>query len=203
MPDVEAPLARVAGVVLMGGEGRRMGRADKALIALHGRPILAHALDRFRPQVATLALSANGDPARFAAFGWPVLADPVDGPGGPLAGVRAGLAWARTLAGVTHLATIPGDAPYPPADLVARLAAAGGERPAAAVSPSGLEPLHALWPLGCAEALEQLVQDGVAAPRRALAALRAIEVPFADGSGFRDVDTPEDLARLAAGMPQT
>ncbi|WP_020184952.1 molybdenum cofactor guanylyltransferase MobA [Methylopila sp. 73B] len=198
MPDVEAPLARIAGVVLMGGEGRRMGRADKALIALRGRPILAHALDRFRPQVATLALSANGDPARFAAFGLRVLADAVDGPGGPLAGVRAGLAWAATLEGVTHLATIPGDAPYPPADLVTRLVAAAGEGPAVAVSPSGLEPLHALWPLACAEPLERLVRDGVSAPRRALAELGAVEVVFADTSGFRDVDTPDDLARLAA-----
>ncbi|GLK55555.1 molybdopterin-guanine dinucleotide biosynthesis protein A [Methylopila capsulata] len=199
MPDVEASLASIAGVVLMGGEGRRMGGADKALIALHGRPILAHALDRFRPQVATLALSANGDPARFAAFALPVLADAADGPGGPLAGVRTALAWARSFEGVAHLATLPGDAPYPPVDLVARLAAAAGEGPAVAVSPSGLEPLHALWPLGCAEALDRLVRDGVSSPRRALAELGAVEVAFADGSGFRDVDTPDDLARLAAG----
>lgn len=198
MPDAEAPFAGIAGVVLMGGEGRRMGGADKALIALRGRPILAHALDRFRPQVATLALSANGDPARFGAFALPVLADPANGPGGPLAGVRAGLAWAATTAGVTHLATIPGDAPHPHADLVARLAAAAGGGLAVAVSPTGIEPLHALWPLGCAEALERLVRDGVAAPRRALAELGAVEVAFADGGGFRDVDTPDDLARLAA-----
>ncbi|MFD1333897.1 NTP transferase domain-containing protein, partial [Methylopila musalis] len=125
---------RVAGLVLMGGEARRMGGGDKALLPLHGRPILAHALDRIRPQVFALALSANGDPERLGAFGLPVLPDAVGGPGGPLSGVIAGLAWAEAQ-GATHLLTMPGDAPFPPDDLLDRLWAAGGGGPACAASP--------------------------------------------------------------------
>ncbi len=71
--------ARVAGVVLAGGQSRRMGGGDKCLRLLAGRPILAHVLERARPQVAALVLNANGDPARFAGFGLPVAADSVAG----------------------------------------------------------------------------------------------------------------------------
>lgn len=184
----------IAAVVLMGGRASRMGGGDKALIPLAGRPILAHALERLAPQVGSIALSANGDPARLACFGLPVLPDPAEGPEGPLGGVRAGLAWAAALPGVTHLATIPGDAPTPPRDLVARLLTAAEGGLAAAVSPGGIEPLHALWPLSFSADLERLIAEGVASPRRALMTLRAREAVFSTPEGFRDVDTPDDLA---------
>ena len=83
---------RVFGLILAGGEGRRMG-ADKAQVTLGGRPMLAHVLDRIAPQVERLALSANGDPARLAPFGLPVLPDAGESRG-PLSGVLAGLCWA-------------------------------------------------------------------------------------------------------------
>ncbi|MCH7942248.1 MAG: NTP transferase domain-containing protein [Proteobacteria bacterium] len=84
----------VVGVVLAGGLSRRMGGGDKALLALGGRTILDHVIERARPQVSQLALNANGDAARFAGFGLPVIADVVEGHAGPLAGVLTGLEWA-------------------------------------------------------------------------------------------------------------
>ena len=188
----------VAGLVLMGGLASRMGGGDKALLELAGRPILAHALDRFAPQVGLLALSANGDPERFASFGLPVLPDAASGPGGPLAGVLAGLAWAAALPGVSHLATIPGDGPFPPQDLVARLAAAAADGAAVAMGPNGVEPLHALWPLAARERLTLSLADGVRSPKRALEMLAAAPVDFTDPDAFLDVDTPDDLARAQA-----
>lgn len=184
----------VAGLILMGGRGSRLGGVDKALIDLGGRTVLAYALERFLRQVGRLALSANGDPARLEGFGLPVLPDADDGLGGPLAGVRAGLAWAAGLPGVTHLATVPGDAPSPAEDLVARLLAAGRGRLACAATPGGIEPLHALWPLALAPELESLIAEGTTSPRRALARLGAAEARFASSESFRDIDTPADLA---------
>lgn len=186
--------AAIAGLVLMGGRARRMGGGDKALIALGGETILAHALKSFRRQVGAVALSANGDPARLAAYGLPVLPDDADDLEGPLAGVRAGLAWAAGIAGVTHLATIPGDAPSPPDDLVSRLWAGAGGGGAFAVTPDSVEPLHALWPLSLASELDRFVREGVRSPRLALAVLGAVEVHYSTQDGFRDIDTPADLA---------
>lgn len=185
----------IAGLVVMGGRATRMGGRDKALLPFGDGTILASAIARFRPQVGPLALSANGDPARLSTFGLTVLPDAIDGPEGPLAGVLAGLAWAATLPGVTHLATIPGDAPFPPDDLVARLAAAAGDGAACAEGPSGPEPLHALWPTAALPRLRRL-----ASPRRALQALGAVSVLFDAPDAFLDVDTPQDLDRAIARL---
>ena len=87
-------MTRPLGVILAGGLATRMGGGDKCLLTLGDRPILAQVIDRLRPQVAAIALNANGDPARFARFGLPVLADSGTGYAGPLAGVLAGLDWA-------------------------------------------------------------------------------------------------------------
>lgn len=199
------PPILVAGLVLMGGRATRMGGGDKALIEIAGRSTLSRLIERFRPQVGSLALSANGDPRRLSAFGLPVLADPDGAPEGPLAGVLAGLAWARTIGGATHLATVPGDAPAPPRDLVARLTAAADGGVAAAVGKDGIEPLHALWPLALATALESLVVDGVRSPRRAHERLGSSLEPFDGVADFFDIDTPEDLRRaerlLGEGRP--
>lgn len=194
MPTPGPAPAAVAGLVLMGGRSSRMGGGDKALLTVGGETILAHALARFSPQVGSVALSANGDPSRLAVYGLTVLPDDADGLGGPLAGVRAGLAWAAGLAGVTHLATVPGDAPSPPDDLVERLLAEGRGGLASASGPDGVEPLHALWPLGVAPELARLIRAGVGSPRRALEALGAATVCYASRESFRDIDTPADLA---------
>ncbi|HLJ19677.1 MAG TPA: molybdenum cofactor guanylyltransferase MobA [Stellaceae bacterium] len=154
----------IAGVLLAGGQSRRMGGGDKCLLQLGGKPILAHAIERARPQVAALALNANGDAARFAGFGLPVVPDGVAGFAGPLAGVLAGLDWAAaSVAGVTHVASFATDAPFLPRDLVPRLLAAldGRHELAAAASRGRTHPVFGLWPLAIRDALRQALAAGV------------------------------------------
>src|SRR5215813_11499043 len=115
----------VVGLLLAGGLSRRMGGGDKCLRPLGGRPILDRIIERVRPQVKHLVLNANGDPGRFAGYGLPVVADSVEGFAGPLAGVLAGLDWtAANAPDCPWVASVPTDAPFLPADLVARLHAA-------------------------------------------------------------------------------
>jgi molybdenum cofactor guanylyltransferase len=109
----------ICGLVLAGGQGRRMGGIDKGLAPFHGRPLVAHVVERLRPQVERLLISANRNIEAYTAFG-EVVTDRVADFAGPLAGLDAGLhACAAPL-----LVTVPCDAPFLPADLVARLAAA-------------------------------------------------------------------------------
>jgi molybdenum cofactor guanylyltransferase len=157
-------LERIAGVVLAGGLSRRMGGGDKGLLDLHGQSMLAHVIAAFAPQVVRLALNANGDPARFAGFGLPVVPDTVEGFAGPLAGVLAGLRWAATHAPrATHVASVSADAPFLPHDLVRRLAGASAGQPnAIAMARSGgeLHPVIGLWPVHLAGDLEAALAAG-------------------------------------------
>lgn len=200
---------RIAGVILAGGLARRMGGGDKALLEVEGRPLLGHVIDRLGPQVGALVLNANGDPARFARFGLPVVPDTVAGFAGPLAGVLAGMRWAATR-GFTHVASAAGDTPFFPHDLVARLAAALGPRDRIAIAATndperGLSehPTFGLWPVDLADDLETALTTGnmrkviVWASRHGCA--RAV-VDEAGAFPFFNVNTPEDLeeaARLA------
>jgi molybdenum cofactor guanylyltransferase len=193
-----APISDAAphGLILAGGQGRRMGGADKALLPYAGGVLLDRILDRFAPQVPDLAISANGDPARFGRFGLPVLADapPVRG---PLSGVLAGLIWAAS-EGASHLATVPVDAPHLPQDLVPRLVLAGEDAPLAPViarTPLGLHPTFALWPVALAPALATFLASGASPRLRDFAALHG--TAFADfrfEAEFTNLNTPEDLA---------
>lgn len=190
---------RIAGLILAGGQGRRMG-AEKALVALAGRPLVAHVAARLAPQVAALALSANGDPARFAALGLPVLPDlPGEAGEGPLAGLRAGLDWAAR-AGAEALITVATDTPFLPTDLVERLAAAsGGARASHAVSGGRAHYTAAFWPRARTAAIAERFAAG---ERRLRACLEdAVEVAFAgDPDPFANLNTPEDLARAEAQL---
>src|SRR3954471_24155582 len=122
------PSVNTLGLLLAGGLSRRMGGGDKALRALGGRTLLDHVIDRIRPQVAGIILNANGDPARFAGFGLPVIADTVPEFPGPLAGILAGLDWAATnRPQVAWVLSPAADCPFLPLDLVARLHRAGAE----------------------------------------------------------------------------
>jgi len=189
-----------AGVILAGGLARRMGGGDKALLPVAGRPLLAHIIDRLRPQVTEIALNANGDPARFAEFGLPVIPDTVEGFAGPLAGVLAGMRWAAER-GHSHIVSAAGDTPFFPTDLVARLYAAKGDQPismAATEDPErGLSehPTFALWPVDLADDLEYALTEGnmrkviVWTSRHGCA--RAV---FEGNLPFFNVNTPEDLA---------
>ena len=192
----------IPGLILAGGGARRMGGGDKALLPLAGRPLLAHVLDRLAPQLGPLALSANGDRKRFAAFGLPVLADEERAGAGPLAGLLAGLDWAATL-GAAELVTAAVDTPFLPRDLVARLrAAAGPAGIAIAAAPGGAgperHPTAGLWPV----ALRATLRADLAAGERRLGAWAAARgcalASFPDPDAFFNVNTPADLARAEA-----
>ncbi len=158
------PSEPIIGVLLAGGQSRRMGGGDKSLLELAGKPLLAHVIERLRPQVATLVLNANGDPERFGAFGLDVVADPVEGFAGPLAGVLAGYGWARENAPEARwIVTAASDTPFFPGDLVQRLlSATGGAYPAIALAGSAgrLHPVFGLWPTALAEDLRAALHSG-------------------------------------------
>jgi molybdopterin-guanine dinucleotide biosynthesis protein A len=193
---------RIPGLILAGGRARRMGGGDKALLPLAGRPLIAHVLARIAPQAGPLAISANGDPRRFAGFGLPVIADGAPAGAGPLAGVLAGLAWAASI-GAPTLLTVPADTPFLPPDLVARLAAAGGpDGFAIAATPGadgpGLHPTVGLWPARLAATLAAALAGG---ERRVGAWARAngcALAAFPEAGAFFNVNTPADLARAEA-----
>jgi len=193
------------GVLLAGGRARRMGGGDKGLVRLGGEPLLAHLIRRIAPQVSALALNANGDAARFTAFGLPVLPDTVPDRPGPLAGVLAGMLWARGQ-GASHLLTAPTDAPFLPADLVARLAAANAPI-AVATSGQWTHPTAALWSVDLADALAAALHAGVRKVMDFQAAHGAVAVdwPTQPHDPFFNVNTPEDVKRaesiLAAPPP--
>lgn len=188
----------IFGLILAGGEGRRMGGADKALLRLAGRTLADRVADRFAPQVAGLALSANGDPARLAGLGCEILADESAERLGPLAGLAAGLAWLARQGG-THLATVPVDAPFIPCDLVARLADGLADATTAiALAESGgrLHPTCGLWPVGLGGPLAAALAAGERRIGRWALAMGARAVPFAptDPDQFLNLNTPADLA---------
>ena len=149
----------VLGVLLAGGQARRMGGGDKCLRLLAGQTLLDRIVARIRPQVAGLLLNANGDPARFAATGLPVAADAVPGYAGPLAGVLTGMEWAAAHApDCPWVLTVPTDAPFLPLDLAGRLLASvevAGADMACAVSDGRTHPVVGLWPVRLAPALRQ------------------------------------------------
>jgi len=193
--------ASVLGVILAGGLSRRMGGGDKCLRMLGGRPILAHVIDRVRPQVGRLVLNANGDPERFRFFGLDVVPDSLAGFAGPLAGVLAGLEWAQAHAPeCPWVASFPADAPFLPRALVARLlAATAGDRAdlACARSDGQDHPVVGLWPVRLAADLRSsLVEAGIRKVDLWTARHRLAVVDFAVDAvdPFFNANTPQDLA---------
>ena len=185
---------RIFGVILAGGQGRRMGGTDKALLGLAGKPLLGHVLDRLRPQVDLVFLSANGDPSRFSGFGCDVVADTLGV--GPLAGILATLRLAEA-AGATHLASTPVDTPFLPPDFVERLSAAALGAPkglALARTADGDHPASALWPVALIPSLAAYLADGGARVTRFTDAQGAVQADFPDPKAFMNLNTPEDLA---------
>ena len=185
------------GVILAGGLARRMGGGDKGMRLVGDERVLDRLVRRMAPQVTGLIVNANDDPARFADLGLPVAADPVPDRPGPLAGVVAGLDWAAAHApGVAWIVTVPGDCPFVPLDLVARLHAGRGTAALACAASGGwTHPVVALWPLDIRDALRAAVQDGV---RKIDAftgryATATIEWRVGAADPFFNVNTPEDL----------
>jgi molybdopterin-guanine dinucleotide biosynthesis protein A len=196
---------RPLGVILAGGRATRMGGGDKGLRLLGGRPLLAHVIDRLGPQAGALALNANGDPARLAAFGLPVIADNVAGHAGPLAGVLAGMDWAAALGGQAIL-TAAADTPFFPRDLADRLrAAAGPSGLALAATPDAVgkvwqHPTFGLWPVALRDDLREALAGGLRkivawTDRHGAGTAVFAATPF---DPFFNVNTPEDLAEAEA-----
>lgn len=212
----------VCGVLLAGGQSRRMGGEDKSLRTLGGRPLLAHIVERAGPQVDALVLNANGDPGRFrrAGFDLPVAADVVPDHAGPLAGVLTGMEWAAAHApDCPWIATFACDAPFLPADLVTRLMAAirhQGADLACAASQGRSHPVFGLWPVRLRQDLRQAMTEkavrkvDVWTARHRLATVEFALVETGDGplDPFFNTNRPEDLAaagewieKLRAGEP--
>ena len=195
------PPEPVFGLLLAGGQARRMGGGDKCLVELGGRTLLAHAIERLAPQVDGLALNANGDPARFADYGLPVLADVVPGFAGPLAGVLTGMAFMRQNdAAAGWLATAATDTPFFPRDWVEHLlAAADAARAEIAFARSGgrTHPVFGLWRVALHDALAQaLIEEDERKIDRFAARHCWIEVDFLDQpfDPFFNINRPADLA---------
>ena len=202
----------VLGLVLAGGLARRMGGGDKPRTTIGGATILSRVLARLKPQCTRLILNANGDPARFADTGLPVIADDVPGFAGPLAGILAGLDWAAAHAPeVAYVASVPGDCPFLPRDLVARLhqARVGSSKPlACARSGERRHPVVGVWPVALRADLrhaltkEDLRKIELWTARHGVA---LADWPAEPVDPFFNVNTPEDAAaasRLAVQHPE-
>jgi molybdopterin-guanine dinucleotide biosynthesis protein A len=202
-------LEPVTGVILAGGLSRRMGGGDKGLLDLGGVTMLGRVIDRLQPQVGHLVINANGDAARFAAFGLPVVADATADYAGPLAGVLAGMRWSLAQGpAARHIVTVSSDAPFLPLELVACLSSAVADRAdaiALARSGGGVHPVIGLWPVALADDLHAWLAAGT---RKVLAwvdrhASTQVDFPQVEIGGrqvdpFFNANTPEELAAARA-----
>ncbi len=205
----------IVGVILAGGLSRRMGGRDKSLVEIAGRALAAHVAERLAPQVDRIVISANGDPARFARLGLPVVEDTLPGNPGPLAGIAAAITWARkNHPATTHVLSMPADTPLFPYDLSERLHAALPSAQAIAIARSGgrLHGACGLWPV----AVEGRIFGALASRQNKVLDLveggEWVAVDF-EAAGpdaldpFFNINTPEDLERARAvferSMPAT
>ena len=192
-------MSKPFGLILAGGLSRRMGGGDKPLLEIGGRSILARVISRAAPQCAGLALNANGDPARFASFGLPVVADDVGGFAGPLAGILAGLDWLAARGGAEMLLSLPADTPFMPADLAARLESARKKEGAAlacAASGGHTHPVIGLWPVVLrAELRRALVEEDIRKIDRFTArySTAVAQWPVTPYDPFFNANAPDDL----------
>ncbi len=208
-------MTRPLGVILAGGQATRMGGGDKGLLPLGEDTLLDRVIDRLSPQVDAIALNANGDPARFDAFGLPVVPDSIDGFPGPLAGVLAGLDWAAGK-GAETIVTVAADTPFFPTDLVAHLqdvadgmdhplvlaATPRGQEKTKSMSKSGLirHPTFGLWPVALRDDLRAALEEGISKVVIWTERHGGREAVFPTDAGdpFFNVNTPEDLEAARA-----
>ena len=184
---------KITGIILAGGQGSRMGNVDKGLQPFRGRPMVAHVIERFGPQVDELLINANRNLENYESFGHRVVADEVGGFAGPLAGLERGL----TRASHPLIATVPCDSPMLPLDLVARLRAAMLANDAQLAVARTFDQPHPVFCL-CQTSLAQHLREFLAGGGRKIdkwyATLRVTEVNFDDEeTAFRNVNTLEEL----------
>jgi molybdopterin-guanine dinucleotide biosynthesis protein A len=196
----------IPAVLLAGGKASRMGGGDKCLRLLAGRPMLAHVIEHVQPQVREMIVNANGDPGRFASFGFPVVPDEIAGQPGPLAGILAGLDWAATRRpGAEFVLSVSTDCPFLPPDLASRLAATvrDGADIAIAASNGRSHPVIGLWRVALrkdlrhAVALEGLRRVEAFCDRHRSGTANfpgAVNLPGGAVDPFFNANTPEDLA---------
>ena len=196
---------KIVGLLLAGGQSRRMGGGDKALRVIGGVPLLDRVIERMRPQVETLVLNANGDPARFAGFGLPVVPDSVPDYAGPLAGVLAGLDWtAEHRPDCAYVVSVATDAPFLPRNLVSRLVRGmekSGADLACAASAGQPHPVIGLWPVRLREDLRRAVVDETVRKVDVWTARHClVTVPFPSEpiDPFFNANRPEDLTTAAS-----
>jgi molybdopterin-guanine dinucleotide biosynthesis protein A len=189
--------ADITGIVLAGGQGRRMGGVDKGWVELAGKPMIAHVLGRLAPQVGDVLINANQNLERYATFGVPVVPDNVGGFAGPLAGLHAGM----TRATRSHVVTVPCDSPFLPTDLVDRLAAGLEVEHAQLAVAKTFDQPHPVFCLVRRDVLPHLAAFLEAGGRKIdawYASLAIVEVAFDDeADAFRNINTAEELAAAA------
>lgn len=187
----------ITGVVLAGGQGRRMGIVDKGLVLLRGEPMVRHVIDRLAPQVDEILINANQHADQYAQFGHRVIADAIGGFAGPLAGLHVGL----TSASQPLVATVPCDSPFLPEDLVARLHAglvAEGADLAVARTFDQPHPVFALVRRDVLPHLTQFLAGGGRKIDAWYATLATVEVAFDDEvDAFRNINTIDELSAAA------
>jgi molybdopterin-guanine dinucleotide biosynthesis protein A len=190
--------SRIVGVVLAGGRATRLAGCDKALVALAGRPLLAHVLARLRPQVDAVAINSNAPASDYASFALPVIADTHSGFQGPLAGIHAGM----QAYPLDCLLTVAVDLPFLPTDLVARLAPSLRAGRCAYASLDGNHTLAILWAPGLAKIVETALRANRHSLRDLLAELGdpVAFPPGRDGDLSFNINTPDALAAAELRM---
>lgn len=208
--EMDSHSGGILACILAGGQSRRMGGGDKTLIELGDRPMLARIIERLKPQTENIVLNANGDPNRFGQFGFPVVPDPVGEYAGPLAGILAGLTYARMhMPEVAYIVSVAGDTPFFPKDLVVRLTAAiPRDAPVIALASSHnkLHPVFGLWPVALADHLHEWLSSGQNGKVLAFVDQHdSVEVAFDDATPtgldpFFNANRPEDLETARQAM---
>lgn len=194
-------MTKITGVVLAGGQGRRMGGVDKGLQSLRGRPMVTWVLERFAPQVDEVLINANQNLEQYAAFGHRVIPDEIGGFAGPLAGLH------RALSEASHglVATVPCDSPFLPLDLVPRLMGTlerGAAELAVAKTHQQPHPVFCLCRRSLLPHLTSFLREGGRKIDAWYSSLRVVEVPFDDEEdAFRNINTPDELASAESPRP--
>ena len=186
-------MEKITGLILAGGRGSRMGSVDKGLQLFKAKPMVAHVLDRFAPQVDEILINANRSIDEYTTFGHRVIADAIDGFAGPLAGLHIGMTHA------THplVATVPCDSPFLPLDLIARLTAAMRQSDADLAVAKTFDQPHPVFCLvktSLAPHLHAFLESGQRKIDKWYATLNVVEVAFDDQeAAFSNINTVEEL----------